>query len=394
MHALFISDEPLAARPGPLQLAAGRDPLRWHALLAVFNEVTVLGRASGEPPCPAPPEPERWLPALALPNLSSLRGQGRRRAVRRAVCAELERADAVVARLPSELGLVAIAEARRAGRPWAVELAGDPARSLRHHGSLAGRLYAPVMAARTRRAVAAAPFALYVTNSYLQARYPNRSGRTCACSDVALPPPEREALAHRLRRVRNRREAPLHLGVIASLRAWRHKGLDTTLDALTRARDRLPPVRLHLLGDGDPAPWQAALARRGLTGLVRLASPRPPGAEVRAWLDGIDLYLQPSRSEGLPRALLEAMSRGCPALASRCGGIPELLEPAALVPPGDAPALAEALVAAAHNRRWQTEQARRNWCTAAGYSAAELAPVRERFWAGLAEAAAEEGKGR
>ena len=270
-----------------------------------------------------------------------------------------------------------------------MELAGDPARNLRHHGSLAGQCYAPVMAARTRRAVGAAPFALYVTSSYLQARYPNRSGRTCACSDVALPPPEWAALARRLRRIRGRRGAPLHLGVIASLRARRCKGLDIALDALAQARDRLPPVRLHILGDGDPAPWRAALARRGLTGLVHLDAPRPPGAGVHAWLDGIDLYLQPSRSEGLPRALLEAMSRGCPALASRCGGIPELLEPAALVPPGDAPALAEALVAAAHDRDWQAGQARRNWRTATSYSAAVLAPVRERFWAELADAARE-----
>ena len=39
----------------------------------------------------------------------------------------------------------------------------------------------------------------------------------------------------------------------------------------------------------------------------------------------MDIYIQPSLTEGLPRALIEAMSRGLPCLASRAGGIPELL---------------------------------------------------------------------
>ena len=44
-----------------------------------------------------------------------------------------------------------------------------------------------------------------------------------------------------------------------------------------------------------------------------------------AWLDDMDLYIQPSLQEGLPRAVVEAMSRGLPALGAKTGGIPELL---------------------------------------------------------------------
>jgi glycosyltransferase involved in cell wall biosynthesis len=45
-----------------------------------------------------------------------------------------------------------------------------------------------------------------------------------------------------------------------------------------------------------------------------------------SWLDKIDLYIQPSVTEGLPRALIEAMSRACPSIGSMVGGIPELLD--------------------------------------------------------------------
>ena len=64
------------------------------------------------------------------------------------------------------------------------------------------------------------------------------------------------------------------------------------------------------------------------------------GEAVRALLDAADLFLLPSRTEGLPRAMIEAMARALPCIGSTVGGIPELLAPEDMVPPGDAGALA------------------------------------------------------
>lgn len=50
-----------------------------------------------------------------------------------------------------------------------------------------------------------------------------------------------------------------------------------------------------------------------------------PHEEVFKWLDDIDIYIQPSDTEGLSRALIEAMSRGCPCIASNAGGNIELI---------------------------------------------------------------------
>ena len=68
--------------------------------------------------------------------------------------------------------------------------------------------------------------------------------------------------------------------------------------------------------------------------------------DVPTLLDAADVYVQPSLSEGLGLAVLEAMAAGLPVIATRTGGLPEVVadnQTGLLVPPGDAPALANAL---------------------------------------------------
>ena len=66
----------------------------------------------------------------------------------------------------------------------------------------------------------------------------------------------------------------------------------------------------------------------------------PAGEKVRELLDQADLFVLPSKTEGLPRAVLEAMARGLPCVCTSVGGVPEVLSREDLVPPGDAVALA------------------------------------------------------
>jgi glycosyltransferase involved in cell wall biosynthesis len=75
---------------------------------------------------------------------------------------------------------------------------------------------------------------------------------------------------------------------------------------------------------------------------------------ISEFLAGLDLFIMPSRAEGLGSAVLLAMTAGLAVVASRVGGLPEVVEEGEtgwLVPPNSASALAEAIVAAASDRK-------------------------------------------
>src|SRR6185312_4813168 len=81
---------------------------------------------------------------------------------------------------------------------------------------------------------------------------------------------------------------------------------------------------------------------------------RRPHAEIPHWIGASNVFCLPSRREGCPNVVLEALSCGRPVVASRVGGVPELLsgENGMLVPAGNATALAKQLHAAL-DRDWE-----------------------------------------
>jgi len=132
-------------------------------------------------------------------------------------------------------------------------------------------------------------------------------------------------------------------GVVGALgRLEWEKGFDVLLEAMTS----LPAdVRLLLGGEGQQrAALAAQVERLGLQSRVRLTG---FVSDVPAFLGQTGIFVLPSRSEGLGLVLLEAMAAGRPVVATRVGGIPEVVvdgETGLLVPPDDPSALAAAVL--------------------------------------------------
>jgi glycosyltransferase involved in cell wall biosynthesis len=121
------------------------------------------------------------------------------------------------------------------------------------------------------------------------------------------------------------------------------KGVDVLIEALAILRREGRNPRALIVGGGTPVDerryWESVVSA-GLSGLVEF---RPPMAARRAFALARTIVV-PSRAESLPYLVLEAAAAGMPIIATRVGGIPEILgDLKPLVLPGDAPALAAAM---------------------------------------------------
>jgi len=121
------------------------------------------------------------------------------------------------------------------------------------------------------------------------------------------------------------------------------KGHDVLLAAFARLRPEYPALRLRIVGEGSGRAQLERLARKlDCATAVEFPGQREP---IQPEMAAAAMLIQPSRREALGTAVLEAMVAGVPVIASRTGGLVELLEPDAglLVPVGDIAALAAAI---------------------------------------------------
>jgi glycosyltransferase involved in cell wall biosynthesis len=143
------------------------------------------------------------------------------------------------------------------------------------------------------------------------------------------------------------------------------KGHVHLIDAWAVVRAAIPNATLILVGDGACRAALKTQARTlGIADSVRFLGFRSPAAP---YLEACDLLVQPSLTEGMPNAVLEAMAAQKAVVASRVGGIPELVvhgETGLLVPPAQPEALAQALLALLR------DQARRHAMGRAGHARA------------------------
>ena len=152
-----------------------------------------------------------------------------------------------------------------------------------------------------------------------------------------------------------------HERVVVSVgRLSPEKGYDDLLTAFAATQRQFPSARLVLIGDGDQRPaLQQLQGQLGLNGEVTFAGLQD---DVSRWLAAADVYVQPSRREGLPLAVLEAMAAGLPVIATRVGDLGQLITDGRtgyLVPAEHPEALAQILthVLTHLNQQWSVIEA-------------------------------------
>lgn len=295
----------------------------------------------------------------------------------RVIAAAVANADLVVARIPSLTSRIAIAQAQRLRKPYLVECVACNWDALWNHGWKA-KLSASYYFMMQKSVMARSTHAIYVTSEFLQRRYPTR-GKHTAISNVELAVTPQTVLEQRLRRIRTGTSADsrLKLVTVANV-AVPYKAQGDVISVLPEVVRAGVDAEYHLIGEGDPRRLQR-LAQELEVGSRVVFHGAQPHDHVFELLDDMDVYLQPSKQEGLPRALIEAMSRGLPAAGARTGGIPELLDAGRIFHPG---AKGEILpiIRTLTDPKHQEQDARRNFERASDFTEPLLNAARKAFY--------------
>jgi glycosyltransferase involved in cell wall biosynthesis len=355
----------------------------WTRYLDVFDRVKIAARtAPGSPRAAGVPVEG---PGVEVSDLPEYRGPWVYLRSRAALGAAMRRAladaDALCLRAPGPIA--GLAWRLRGRRPFGVEVVGDPLDMSAGSVRSAARPIVRVALARDLRAMCRGADAVaYVTAEALQRRYPTRGWSTSYSSihldDEAFVDEEavRQRYGAPALATRGRAGDPWRLVFVGSL-AQLYKAPDVAIAALAACRRRGLHAVLTIVGDGKE---RAALERHthacGVASRVRFLGHLPAGQPVRAVLDDADIFVLPSRQEGLPRAMIEAMARGVVSVGTRVGGIPELLPAARLAEPGDAGRLAEIITRLCESRAELVDGAMNDRRVALRYKSALLRPKR------------------
>lgn len=327
MKALFCHDGPLSRDENGVYYGIAHNNEMFQRYKTLANEIRVVIRVKSVLASDA----DGKLSPLTLdnftvvecPNLASIKGLLFNKIRLRSILkAEIEQADYVIARLPSHIGNMSISIAKTIGKPYLVEVVACPWDSLWNH-SAKGKLVAPFMAYATKRRVRNSNYVIYVTKEFLQQRYPTK-GKNISCSNVLLANANNEILTSRLNKIDSKGDT-LVIGTAAAVDV-RFKGQQYVIQALGKLKKQGQVCyEYQLVGSGDQSFLKSLAEQENVSKQVKFLGAMPHN-KVFEWLDGIDIYVQPSRQEGLPRSLIEAMSRALPAFGAQTGGIPELLE--------------------------------------------------------------------
>jgi glycosyltransferase involved in cell wall biosynthesis len=350
----------------------------WSRYLAVFSKVIVIARIQD-----VSSVDDTWqlsdgenVTFVALPYYIGLVGLLKNMfAIRKVIRAECVNDRALIFRVPSQSAMLALLGTGHS-IGYALEVVGDPydvfssgitSRSL-------DKILAYLSYLGLRRMAKNALAACYVTSRYLQRRYPVKDSQiSVGCSDIELHN------SHFVSQPRSYQTPVTKLVFVGSLEQL-YKGPDTLINAISLLKNQGHLFDVTLLGGGQflEAMQQLAINLKcaELFNFVGAVS----HADVAMHLAQNELFVMPSKTEGLPRALLEAMAKGLPCIASNVGGIPELLDEQYLVEKNNPQQLAAKILSLSQSTLLLSAASKRNLAKAQEYEISILHQRRHAFY--------------
>ena len=302
----------------------------------------------------------------------------KKRKLRQEVNARLTNIDFCIIRLQSMLGSIVLEEVKKKNIPYIIKMVACPWDSLWNYGGIKAKLFAPIIYMKTKKQVKDAKNVIYVSEKFLQERYPTK-GNQISCSNVNIQKVKDEVLNNRIQKIEHmKNQSKFRIGLVGSLNV-NFKGHSTAIKALSLLKQKYD-VELHFLGAGDKNKWIPFIKKCNVEENVFFDGVLPSGEPVYKWMDELDIFLIPSLQEGLPRALIEAMSRGCPAIGVKTGGIPELLDERYVCKRKDYKSIAKKISELLEDKDIMIDQAEKNFHKAQNYTKDILNERRKNFF--------------
>lgn len=226
---------------------------------------------------------------------------------------EVKNCDCAIVRSPgSYYCKTAIKYCKKYEKKYLVEITGFAFEGIWNH-SFAGKFVAVQTELLLRKLTKDASCAIYVTNEALQKRYPCKNAML-GCSDVEI-----YNVVDKHEKSFNTNE--IHIGTAAFLDvAW--KGQKDVIKALHKMKST--NIYYHLVGAGSGDKLKKLVKKYHLEKYVIFEGTLTHD-KIYDWYKKLDCYVQPSYQEGLCRAIVEAMSMGCPVICTNIGGNYELV---------------------------------------------------------------------
>jgi glycosyltransferase involved in cell wall biosynthesis len=284
-----------------------------------------------------------------------------------------------ICRIPGQISNLVINALKNLNKKYAVEVVGDPddvfaPGAIKHP---LRRYFRNKMVKSIKDNIQNASAVLYVTRKTLQNKYPVKTGTYSTyasnvkleISKTVVSPKEWHS------------KSVLDIVSIGSLEQM-YKAPDVVLEAIRiiNKKDRKIKANLLWMGDGKFKNAMIALAKKkGIENNVLFIG-NVNKEQVIEYLSNADLFVLASKTEGFPRAIIEAMSVGIPVVGTRVGGIPELIEDIVLIYKNDAIFLAKKIIELAINKDFYNQQAARNLEESKKYQEKFLTPRRLEFY--------------
>lgn len=324
----------------------------WKRYLTIFEKAAVVSRTKKVDSL----NTEEYLrvdgPNLRVIELPYLRGMKEylssyfklKKAAKKAV----QYSSVAIFRLPSVVADIVLDEYKKTGKPYSIEIVVDP-----YDAYESNKIAQMVYTLKLKQAALSANGVSYVTKYYLQEKYPSSAhinGRSEEKFETYYSTINLDKSFFGKRREYNLNKSKYTIVHTANSINSEVKGHRTVIEIVKKLRKDNYDIEVVFIGDGTKRKEFEQLAiKNNIEDFVKFTGLLSSSADVRKVLLKGDIFVFPTKAEGLPRAIIEAMAVGLPCLSTPVNGIPELLDNEYLFNPNNIEGFAKKIIELINN---------------------------------------------